>query len=329
MPEFINELTSFAPAKVNLHLAVNERRSDGYHNLDSVFLAVNFGDTLNFSIAGGGFSSKLTEIHMTQGAQTCSIPVSDNIIFKAATLFREKSGFSRDIKIKVDKRIPVGGGLGGGSSDAACTLLSLNKMTGFPLNREQLLETAACLGSDVPFFIHETCCAHVTGRGEIIEPIDFMPLFLALVSPGFPSDTARAFRLLDEYRLKNPSHGDKSSLRFTEQKEKTVSVIEHENSVEIFIGSSYTDPQIPDPVFYNDFLDVFPEREKSVYNRIILKLRESGALFANLSGAGSACFGIFTDEKTAQNAAQSLRGIDGWFTVCCGTLTENTAVLSM
>jgi 4-diphosphocytidyl-2-C-methyl-D-erythritol kinase len=274
------KLTVFSPAKINLHLAVKDRRQDGFHNIDSVFLAVNFGDTLYFDVLEG---ENTVEI-LTEGLKF-PVPTEKNIIFKAITLFREKTGFNRGIKIKVEKRIPLGGGLGGGSSNAAAALLTMNKIAGFPCQREVLLDMAASLGSDVSFFIYETSAARVTGRGECILPVKAPMMFPVLVNPGFSSDTSAAYKLLDENRF------------FTQTGEQ---------ACEIMRQGLIDEREFRH--FTNDFLNVFPEPEKSVYNEIIAKLRELGAQYANLSGAGATCFGIFADECQAQKAADSLRG---------------------
>jgi len=279
-------LTIFSPAKVNLHLAVKNRREDGFHDLESLFLALNFGDLLHFKV----MDAISDEISMGN----CPVPVLDNIIYKAIILFRQKTGFSQKFNIIVEKRIPLGGGLGGGSSNAAATLLALNKILGSQgeaLSFEALLEMAAALGSDVPFFIHETPAARVSGRGEIIEPVHMPPMFLVLVNPGFPSDTARAFRLLDEKRkLGIFNH-------------KPHEPVLRDISSTLFMGNN-----IFNLSFYNDFLDVFPEEEQRIYYEIISALQSQGARYANLSGSGATCFGIFDDEKQAQKAAESLRG---------------------
>jgi len=267
----INEkLTVTAPAKLNLHLAVLDRRSDGFHNLDSIFIKTDFGDTLRFFYIE---DKELTEITMEwayKNAYIENIPVEKNLIYKPMSLFREKTRFFQGISVKVEKRIPVGGGLGGGSSDAAAVLLAVNKLAGFPLTREELHELAYRLGSDVPFFIYGTPAARVSGRGEIITPMETPCKFFVLVNPGFPSDTAAAFKLLDERREKNP----------------------------IVKSCGY----------HNDFLDCFRDPEKSVYNSIISGLQELGADFAGLSGAGSTCFGVFKEKRHAQKAAEVLRG---------------------
>jgi len=275
MQEF-NEISVFAPAKVNLHLAVLDKREDGFHDLESVFLAVDFGDTLYFQ---PGEDNK-TKIVIEGSAKHPSIP--DNIILRAVSLFREKTGFSQGLKIRVEKRIPIGGGLGGGSSNAAATLLALNKIAGSPLNRQTLLEMAAVLGSDVPFFIYETPAAWVFGRGERIQPIEAPCQFLVLVNPGFSSDTVRAFKLLDEYRVQRNFLKDSDAFL----------------------------------LLRNDFLPVFKEKERAVYNEIISRLHLLGAELASLSGAGSTCFGVFKTLEQAQNAANVLSGKWEFVQVC-------------
>jgi len=272
MPGFLDNLTVFAPAKVNLHLAVKDKRPDGFHSIESVFLAVDFGDTLRFES-----HDNLIEIVMNNETEMLSVPLQENIIYKAVSLFREKTGFSKGLKIEVEKRIPLGGGLGGGSSNAAAALLALNKIAGFPLCRDTLLDIAAALGSDVSFFVHNIPAAWVTGRGEIIEPAEIPPMFLVLVIPGFPSETKTAFRLLAEHRSKKTSN----------------------SSAQIRVNPR---------TLKNDFLDVLDKKENGIYKQIILQLQEQGAEYANLSGAGSTCFGVFEGQKAAQKAAQALCG---------------------
>lgn len=279
----MKKLTVSAPAKVNLHLAVLDRRPDGFHNIESVFLAVDFADTLCFELVE---RENAVEIVMEPGSVT--IPPEKNIIFRALSLFRAKTGFSKGLKIKVQKRIPVGGGLGGGSSNAASTLLALNKLAGNPLNHDLLLEMGASIGSDVPFFLQKAATALVTGRGEKIEALSAMPrLFFTLVNPGFSSDTAAAYRLLDKKR---------------EGKE---------------IEQKPLDKKLAFGAFYNDFLPVFEEPENSVYNEIISHLKSSGAEYANLSGSGATCFGLFKDRAKAQKAAKTLKNKWNFVEFCC------------
>ena len=279
-------MTILAPAKLNLHLAVKNKRSDGFHDIESVFVALNFGDIIHFDPIPGKNS---LEIAMP-GAKP-GLPVEKNIIFHALSLFRSKTGFDQGIKITVEKKIPIGGGLGGGSSNAAATLLALNKLSSSPMPKDALLELAAALGSDVPFFVHETPAAWVTGRGERIEPLEMPFYHFVLVNPGFPSDTAAAYRLFDEKGKKGDSHP------FPPAKKGDCHLLS----------------------FYNDFLPVFPDPEKSVYGKIISQLQELGAGFASLSGAGSTCFGVFGDKAQAEEAAAAMRGEWG-FAECCESI---------
>jgi len=295
MSTAISQLTVNAPAKLNLYLTVKDRRPDGFHNLESIFLALDFGDTLHFKLIPG---QKTTEI-VTEGLNL-TLPMEKNIIFKALSLFRERTALFEGLKIKVEKRIPPGGGLGGGSSDAASTLLALNRLAGFPLDRPSLLEMAASLGSDVPFFVHETPAARVSGRGECIEPVEAPRCFFTLVNPGFPSDTAAAFRLLDEHRALN--HLTEAQGHRDKIKDSRIPSVP---------------PCLREMYLGNDFLPVFNEPEKSVYNEIISALRELGADLADISGAGSTCFGVFKGREGAEKAAAALRAHGKWSFVEC------------
>ncbi|MCL2765080.1 MAG: 4-(cytidine 5'-diphospho)-2-C-methyl-D-erythritol kinase [Treponema sp.] len=288
----------FAPAKVNIHLTVKDRRPDGFHDLESIFLAVDFGDTLKFEL-----------LECDNSAEICmegldfSIPAQENIIFRSLCLFREKTGFSRGIKITAEKRIFAGSGLGGGSSNAAAVLLTLNKIAGSPLSRETLLEMAAVLGSDVPFFIHETAAAIITGRGDKIEPVKCPSLHLVLVYPGFSSDTAAAYRLLDDYRAGKNHPNDSMPLDLSAVRAGCAWFAEESG------------------FFKNDFLEVFLQREMTIYSELLSALLELGACFTGLSGAGSACFGIFKESQQAQKAAYALRS--RWkHTEHCRSLSE-------
>ena len=266
-----------APAKINLYLKVLDKRPDGFHNLDSVFLALDFGDTLHFEpVSKRGFSE--ISMEWSNNIEEERFPAEKNLIFKALSLFKEKTGFSGGLKIKAEKRIPAGSGLGGGSSDAAAALLALNKIAGLPLSRAELLQLAASLGSDVPFFIYRIPAAKISGRGEHISPIDAPFENFVLVYPGFKSDTAASFKLLDNYRKAAASSSD--ALR-------------------------------------NDFLECANEPDKSVYYRVISALKELGAYFAGLSGTGSVCFGVFKEKAEAKAAVKTLRE-DWEFIECCG-----------
>jgi 4-diphosphocytidyl-2-C-methyl-D-erythritol kinase len=275
-------LTIPAPAKVNLHLAVKNRRPDGFHNIESVFIALDFGDTLSFEPLAG---INTLEVTMEDENGILGLPVDENIVYKAVNLFREKTGCNQGLKIRVEKRIPLGGGMGGGSSDAASTFLALNKLAGCPLSGDALLEMGASLGSDVPFFVSGAAAAWVSGRGELIKSLEAPRCYFVLVNPGVKSDTFDAYQLLDLVR---------NGKREPESEDGEAEV--HEFSL--------VPPR--DWVFFNDFLPILQERENSAYASVISGLKELGADFAGLSGAGSTCFGVFTEKEKAEKAAEAL-----------------------
>jgi 4-diphosphocytidyl-2-C-methyl-D-erythritol kinase len=302
-----------APAKLNLHLNIGERRPDGFHNIESLFLALVFGDTLYFdtNLEGSALPSGGTEIILDWqlpwgGAKDLS--PERNIVNKAVSLFRKRTGFDRKLKIVLEKRIPLGGGLGGGSSDAAATLLALNRLASPEglVSDAVLAEMGASLGSDVPFFLHIALkdtppLAWVSGRGEQVRPLSLPPqvqnLSIVLVNPGFPSDTARAFGLLDEYRELgvNRSAGQQSPFLCPQSLHSVLS------------GSPRDWP------FTNDFLSVFEDDFKKnkpdngIFSNcweIISTLRKMGADFSGLSGSGSTCYGVFSDQTKSKTARE-------------------------
>jgi 4-diphosphocytidyl-2-C-methyl-D-erythritol kinase len=330
-----------APAKLNVHLKVGGRRPDGFHDIESLFLALAFGDTLYLETTPSETTPSETatppEIHMNwqTGGLSPSIPPEKNIISRAISLFRERTGFNEGLKVTVEKRIPPGGGLGGGSSNAAATLLALNRLVSdgmAPVNDAALAEMGASLGSDVPFFLHNAPAAWVTGRGERIQPLELpesvMNLAFVLVNPGFPSDTAEAYRLLDDTRLSSErphtedtefhgGHGGKN-LRFSyilnhlthkarkDTRDSQTTTPCTPCSPCLCEMDSFPDSP-PNWTFSNDFLPVLANSDKgTVYQRIIAEMRELGADFAGLSGSGSTCFGVFSGRKSAETAKETL-----------------------
>ncbi|MDR2500337.1 MAG: 4-(cytidine 5'-diphospho)-2-C-methyl-D-erythritol kinase [Treponema sp.] len=283
-----------APAKINLHLQVGDRRADGFHDLESIVLSLAFGDTLRFELdeAGAGTpDGGITMIGAPAGA--CGpIPADQNSIARALALFKARTGFDKPLRICLYKRIPLGGGLGGGSSDAASTLLALDALAGTRLSREVLASMAASLGSDVPFFLTGGA-AWVRGRGEVIEPLPMPgPYWILLVNPGFPSGTGEAFDSLDAFRSasQEPKDGGKGAPRG--------------DLLRALAGSPDSWP------YRNDFLPVFLQtgarERREAYRRMLADLAALGAAFQGLSGAGSTCFGVFTQKGAAAAAVHGL-----------------------
>jgi 4-diphosphocytidyl-2-C-methyl-D-erythritol kinase len=299
-----------APCKINLHLRVKERRPDGYHELESVFLALALSDTLHFELGDAGEADEFTvEDRRPRGRKGAEgfeeIPGPDNIVLKAAALFRARTGFNRALRIRLEKRVPLGAGLGGGSSDGAATLAALNGLAqeaGHPglLDGAELERAAAELGSDAPFFLglltaRGGSAAWVTGRGEHIRPIEGPPdCAVLLANPYFPSNTAEAYRLLDLRRRAGRGGENEPGTELSAQ-----------GLIEALKGPPSRWP------YGNDFLELFLAGngvQAAAYRSILEGLRNSGADFCGLTGSGSTCFGIFTGEGAAEKAAETLQG---------------------
>ncbi|TMP02816.1 4-(cytidine 5'-diphospho)-2-C-methyl-D-erythritol kinase [Pseudoalteromonas sp. S3178] len=183
----MNSTTSFsviAPAKLNLFLHINARRDDGYHELETLFTFLNFGDTLHFELTN--------DANISITGDTKDIPLSDNLIYKAAHLLQTHSKTSFGVKINLTKRLPMGGGVGGGSSDAATTLLALNKMWSLDLDLTELAKLGLQLGADVPVFIQgKSAIAH--GIGEQLHHVTLEKKWYCVVHPNQHVSTAKIF----------------------------------------------------------------------------------------------------------------------------------------
>ena len=192
--------TFFAPAKLNLFLHVTGRRADGYHLLESVFQLVDFGDTLQLAVRA---DSVIRRVNPVEG-----VPEDDDLAVRAAKLLQAEAGlvpqaeagFASPAPVKplgvdiyLDKRIPLGGGLGGGSSDAATVLLALNRLWQLGLTRERLMQIGLGLGADVPFFIFGQN-AFATGAGEALQPVALPQRWFVVLKPQVSVPTAAIFR---------------------------------------------------------------------------------------------------------------------------------------
>jgi 4-diphosphocytidyl-2-C-methyl-D-erythritol kinase len=180
-------LNLLAPAKINLSLTVKGRREDGFHEIESLMVPVSVFDRLTFEHKEAGDLELICD--------DPSLPVDENnLVYRAAKLFCASCGLEPRLRITLSKQIPHGAGLGGGSSDAATTLLGLNVLFQTDLSRESLARMAADLGSDIPFFIYQSA-ARITGRGENVEPEIFTEqLPLLLIKPPFGVPTPWAYK---------------------------------------------------------------------------------------------------------------------------------------
>lgn len=259
------------PAKVNLHLRVLGRRADNYHELVSLMQCVGPCDELELESGGGDI-----ELFCSQPG----VPLGDeNLAYRAAKLFLAQTNISQGVKIRLQKRIPMGAGLGGGSSDAAGVLWGMNKMWGNPLGDEKLLELAARLGADVPFFLLGGT-ALAGGIGERLEPLSLsVPLYYVLWFPGWPVSTKWVYQNLD---------------------------------LGLTSGSKeFTIPQLIDrfeevvAILHND-LETVTARHYPWVEQAKTRLRDEGAEGVLMSGSGPTVFGLFRKEQEAKRALERI-----------------------
>jgi 4-diphosphocytidyl-2-C-methyl-D-erythritol kinase len=174
----------FAPAKLNLFLHVTGRRPDGYHELQTVFQLLDRGDLLDFRVREDGAIRRTSDIP--------DVPEESDLVVRAARLLRERTGCRLGADIGIDKRLPMGGGLGGGSSDAATTLLVLNHLWQTQLSRTELMQLGLQLGADVPFFVFGSN-AFGEGVGEALTAVSTPRCWYVVLEPGVAVPTARIF----------------------------------------------------------------------------------------------------------------------------------------
>ncbi|MEZ5588622.1 MAG: 4-(cytidine 5'-diphospho)-2-C-methyl-D-erythritol kinase [Sedimenticolaceae bacterium] len=174
-----------APAKLNLMLRVVGRRPDGYHLLQTVFQFIDLCDELSFRVRADGEVQRINEVP--------GVPAHDDLTLRAANLLRNEAGCKFGADIRVEKRIPLGGGLGGGSSDAATVLVALNHLWGCGLERSQLMHLGLKLGADVPIFIHGHA-AWAEGVGEQFTDIEPATPYYLLLAPATRVDTGKIFQ---------------------------------------------------------------------------------------------------------------------------------------
>jgi 4-diphosphocytidyl-2-C-methyl-D-erythritol kinase len=269
-------ISKSAPAKVNLTLRVLGKRADGYHDILSLMQRISLCDEMLFSLRGGGVVVRCPDSSLPEDGR--------NIAYRAAAAFISRTESPPGIEITIRKRIPIAAGLGGGSSNAATTLMALNEMAGYPLTREDLMRMGTELGADVPFFIFEDT-AWASGIGDHLIAATPLPhLRFVLVNPGFTVSTKMVYQSLN-LGLTNPAISY-SIPRFS--------------TLEDMIGG-----------LTNDLERVTVGRHP-VLDHIKNLLLENGARGALMSGSGPTVFGIFTDEASALQAEKNLGQGNRW-----------------
>jgi 4-diphosphocytidyl-2-C-methyl-D-erythritol kinase len=280
-------------AKVNLKLRVLFKRDDDYHDLDTVFQTVSLHDTIEFSLS--------RRPHIVLSSNDRSLPVDEsNLVARAAKALQDRFGGNRGAWIRLQKKIPMQAGLGGGSADAAATLLGLANLWEVNCSKNELVTIASQLGADVPFFFFGGA-ARATGTGEQIETLDDIEQkFLLILKPNVNISTADAYRALDERSL--TSLNSKTILS-TSQRTADSDKIDLANLTNDFEAVVF---------------DLEPEIRKA--KNALLK---AGADAALLAGSGSAVFGIFGSENAQRRAIQAIELETGWRVFPCKTVGRN------
>lgn len=275
-----------APAKINLNLRVVGRRRDGYHLLDTILLPVSLYDEIEIrKISSPARQKNFTGARIEVACDDRRVPSGEkNIAHRAAQLMLCQAKKPPAIRIRIRKRIPVGAGLGGGSSDAAATLIGLNRLLKLGRSRKKLEKLALSLGADVPFFIRARP-ARARGIGERLLPIRGVPRFwLVIVYPGFPVSTAWAFKKLPLTLTKSVVNTSilPSLKRFDRLSDLLVNDLERVT------------------------LRRYPKM-RALKERLL----HQGAAGSLMSGSGSSVFGIFNSRRAALTALRRLRQEEG------------------
>lgn len=255
-----------AYAKINLGLKILNKRKDGFHNIETVFHKIDLFDEIIFS------KHKSEIIIETKNIK--SIDNKLNLCYKAAKLLKDFCNIKSGIKISIKKNIPIGAGLGGGSSDAANTLLALKKIWHCKISDKDLNKIALKLGSDVPFFLNRGS-AIAKGRGEKLKYFNLkLPYWILVVNPGVHISTAWAYNEISKLKNRKISHLKNLDLKSLKLE--------------------------------NDFEQIVFKKFKKI-NLLKNKLLNSGAKYVLLSGSGSSLFGLFENEIIAKKTKNKIK----------------------
>ncbi|HQE94203.1 MAG TPA: 4-(cytidine 5'-diphospho)-2-C-methyl-D-erythritol kinase [Anaerolineae bacterium] len=271
----MTELTIKAYAKINLTLEIVRQLPSGYHEIKSVMQQTALGDDITISDAHAGITIESASNNVPHNAR--------NSIWKAAVLLKERCGVEHGVKFKLNKHIPVGGGMGGGSADAAATLVGLNKFWQLGLSQAELLEIGQEIGMDVVFCVLGAT-ALATGRGEIVHPLPSPPrLHLVIVNPGVFVSTRTAYAGLKV-----------DQLTFTDKSAQMIDAIRRQDFAGI-VNSLHND-------FESTVLNEYPAIDAAKRS-----LLEAGVEAALLAGSGASVFGIVQTEAQAHAIATALK----------------------
>ena len=259
-------------AKVNLYLKIGKKLSSGYHKIQSVMQKVELSDSMTIE--------PISEDRIIVESTNPELTSEENLAYTAASLLKKKFKVKQGARIFIEKNVPLEAGLGGGSSNAATALMNLNKLWGLKLKEKQLIDLAAQIGADVPFFIGENA-ALVEGIGDEIKRIKkSFSINIMLINPGFRVSTRWAYSAFDKQKPRIKTNADINAL---------VKAIERKNIKEIANN------------LHNDFEPIITKKYKIV-NEIKNNLLRNDALNASVSGSGPTVFGIFNSIYEAREA---------------------------
>lgn len=266
-----------SPAKINLHLTVLRKREDGYHDIVTLIQRISLYDELTFSPLPAGIIIKCPGSPLPED--------EGNIVYRAAAAYFSHTGYKKGIAITIAKKIPIAAGLGGGSSNAATTLLTLNELTGGNLSQGELLALGKKLGADVPFFIFGKT-AWATGIGDCLQEAAPLPsCWFLLINPGFPVSTKMVY--------------EKLNLRLTRSNiNYSIPPFKIGGGINLIEGLK------------NDLEEVTLTLHPFL-NQLKQFLMNCGALGALMSGSGPTVFGVFATEIEARQANETL-ALKGW-----------------
>jgi 4-diphosphocytidyl-2-C-methyl-D-erythritol kinase len=263
-----------APAKLNLFLRITGRRSDGYHALQTAFRLLDWGDTVHLRPRADGCIVR-------HGAALAAVPEADDLSVRAAKILQTASNCTQGADIYIEKRIPMGGGFGGGSSDAATVLVALSALWGLKLEAERLAELGVTLGADVAVFVHGRN-AWGEGVGDRLTPLDLPPAWYLLIAPGVHAATAALFQSPELTRNAAPA------------------------TIADFVSAQASQG----PPLGNAFEPVLRRREPAVAAAFAALSRFGSP---HLTGSGSGCFVEFADRGSAESAHAALPpGLEAW-----------------
>lgn len=291
----MKNLTINANAKINLFLEVLDKRSDGYHNIETVFQSIDLHDTLTFEERKSGISII---------SDNKDLPTdSSNLIVKAYELLLKESGKSYGANIQLIKRIPIGAGLAGGSADASATLIGLNELWGLSYSINDLIELGKKLGADVPFCIIGGT-AIGKERGDLITKLNpISDIYVVIANPGFEVSTAWAYKSL-------------SDLGLTRNRKNANIIIEKINESDISAIAKN---------LYNSF-EMLVSREHPIIAEMKSEMLNLGALGASMTGSGPTVFALTEDLAVARNIKN---GLENHIKFCTIAKTTDHSIIKL